>query len=119
MTAPQSYTSEMIRSALIAAGYSPELAHGFLADVTEWRLAWLAFQQRAYRCWKAGERKGGMKLINDLRDDPQLAKVKGFKLNNNWQPYFCVMFNDKFKVAYFEQRLKCNKSGHGIAEEAA
>lgn len=115
MSEGKKFTSSDVRGVLLAVGYTIEEIVLFMDNAPEWFPAWQSFERRAFDYANAATKIGGMAIINEMRADPELKKVKTFKINNNWQPYFCAMFNGKYQVPYFEQRRKNNKSAHGVA----
>jgi len=115
MSDQRKFSSSDVRGVLLAVGYSIEEIVLFMENAPDWFPAWQVFDRRALDYAVSGRTIGGMAIINEMRADPELKKVKAFKINNNWQPYFCAMFNGKHEVSYFEQRRKNNKSAHGVA----
>lgn len=114
----QKFTAEDVRGVLLAVGYTLEEVVEFMADSREWYPAWEAFFKYTEAKRLKGERLGGMAIINLLRHYTELKKIKDFKLNNNWQPKFCAMYNGKTETSYFEMRTKHNKSKHYQREAA-
>ena len=112
------FTSEDVRGVLLAAGYSIDEIVKFMADVKNWFPVWTEFDKRAQELRSQGVKVGGMKILNDMRQDAQVKRDKTFKINNNDQPYFSAMFNGKHRTPYFETRAKHNKSKHHQSEAA-
>lgn len=112
------FTSEDVRGVLLAAGYTIAEIVEFMALVREWFPAWEAFYKYTEAKRLKGEKLGGMAIINLLRHYAELKKLKDFKVNNNWQPKFCAMYNGKTRTQYFETRAKHNKSPHYQSEAA-
>lgn len=100
------FTSEDVRGVLLAAGYTVEQVVKFMAEVKEWFHLWQKFERKAYDYMSAGKSTNGLTIIKEI------------KANHNYQPYFCAMFNGKYRRQYFKTREKNNKSPHYQSEAA-
>lgn len=100
------FTSEDVRGVLLAAGYSLDQIVKFMADVKDWFVLWQQFERKAYESMSRGVVVKGLTIIEDI------------KANHNYQPYFCAMFNGKYRRPYFKTREKNNKSQHYQSEAA-
>lgn len=100
------FTSEDVRGVLLAAGYTVEQVVKFMAEVRDWFSLWREFERKAYGYMSAGKSTNGLTIIKEI------------KANHNYQPYFCAMFNGKYRRPYFKTREKNNKSPHYQSEAA-
>ena len=94
------FTADDVRGVLIAAGYTVEQMVKFMAEVKDWFILWQEFEKRAYAAMSTGAQIKGLRIIEEI------------KANHNYQPYFCAMFNGKYRRDYFRTREKNNKSKH-------
>ena len=100
------FSSEDVRGVLLAARYSIEQIIEFMSNVKDWFIYWQQFERKAYERMSSGQVVSGLSIIKDI------------KANHNLQPYFCAMFNGKYRKPYFKTREKNNKSQHNISETA-
>jgi hypothetical protein len=113
------YTANNVAQALQKAGYEPEDIKEFMAERNVWRAAWEDFQNRALAYISMQRVVSAMGIINDMREAAKIKKIGPYRLNNNWQPFFAAIFNDKYNMKYFESRRKNNKSPHNQERLAA
>jgi hypothetical protein len=100
------FSSEDVRGVLLAAGYKIDQIVKFMSEVKDWFTLWQQFERRAYENMNRGLVVNGLTIIKEI------------KANHNFQPYFCAMFNGKYRRPYFKTREKNNKSAHYQREAA-